>query len=171
MISTNSSENSYSLGMISKSFSSYFLNSSCLPFKSEPNVFESYTLNRQAPRVIMKINTDCGRPVRKIVTIKYLQNAVAVPTIRGVNMIAPISANNPGLVKAQVSHGVRQVRLVSSGIWKILHFWRHFSKQFFHNLAILPSNPKSKYIYVNAKILSTLLHKIVRHKKDEDRQI
>ena len=61
------SENSYnSLGMISKSFSSYFLNSSCLPFKSEPNVLESYTLNRQPPRVIMKINTDCGRLVRKI---------------------------------------------------------------------------------------------------------
>ena len=54
---SNKSENSYnSLSMISKSFSSYFLNSSCLPSKSEHNVFESYTINRQ-PRVIMKINT------------------------------------------------------------------------------------------------------------------
>ena len=123
MISTNVSENSYnSLGMISKSVSSYFLNSSCLPFKSEPNVFESYTLNRQ-PRVIMKINTECGRRARKIVTIKYLQNAVAIPTIprgTGVNMIAPISANNPGLIKAQVSHGVRQVSLVPRWNCKIV---------------------------------------------------
>ena len=121
MIGNNVSENSYnSLGMISKSFSSYFLNSSCLPFKSEPNVFESYTLNRQ-PRVIMKINTIDGRLVRKIVTNKYLQNVVAVPTISsgaGVNMIAPISANNPGLVKAQVSHGVRQVSLLSKILMK-----------------------------------------------------
>ena len=116
MISTNVSENSYSLGMISKSFSSYFLNSSCLPFKSEPNVLESYTLNRQAPRVIMKINTYCGGLVRKILIIKYLQNAVAVPTISGAagaNMIAPLSANNLGLVKAQVSHGVRQVSKIT----------------------------------------------------------
>lgn len=50
------------------------------------------------------------------------QNAVAVPTIRGgtgVNMIAPISANNPGLVKAQVSHGVRQVVLCKDQNGKI----------------------------------------------------
>merc|ERR1719411_1977744 len=84
--------------MISKSVSSYFLNSSCLPFKSEPNVLESYTLNRQ-PR-----------------------NAVAVPNITGgpgANMIAPISANNPGLIKAQVSHGVRQVVLCKDQNGKI----------------------------------------------------
>merc|ERR1712183_1265098 len=50
------------------------------------------------------------------------QNAVAVPTITGgtgANMIAPISANNPGLVKAQVSHGVRQVVLCKDQNGKI----------------------------------------------------
>merc|ERR1719471_732449 len=50
------------------------------------------------------------------------QNAVAVPTITGgtgANMIAPLSANNPGLVKAQVSHGVRQVVLCKDQNGKI----------------------------------------------------
>jgi len=50
------------------------------------------------------------------------QNVVAVPTISGgggLNMIAPISANNPGLVKAQVSHGVRQVVLCKDKDGKI----------------------------------------------------
>jgi len=50
------------------------------------------------------------------------QNVVAVPTISagpGVNMIAPISANNPGLLKAQVSHGVRQVVLCKDRDGKI----------------------------------------------------
>merc|ERR1719510_373420 len=50
------------------------------------------------------------------------QNAVAVPTMSsgaGLNMIAPISANNPGLVKAQVSHGVRQVVLCKDQNGKI----------------------------------------------------
>lgn len=43
---------------------------------------------------------------------RYFQNVVAVPTISGggvSNMVAPISGNSLGLVRAQVSHGVRQV--------------------------------------------------------------
>merc|ERR1712038_754613 len=50
------------------------------------------------------------------------QNVVAVPTISGgggVNMIAPISGNSPGLIKAQVSHGVRQVVLCKDRDGKI----------------------------------------------------
>jgi len=50
------------------------------------------------------------------------QNVVAVPTISGgggLNMIAPISGNNPGLIKAQVSHGVRQVVLCKDRDGKI----------------------------------------------------
>lgn len=50
------------------------------------------------------------------------QNAVAVPTISGgggANMVAPISGNSLGLVRAQVSHGVRQVVLCKDKDGKI----------------------------------------------------
>ena len=47
----------------------------------------------------------------------YLQTAVSVSgpggggvvATNGVGMVAPISGHSPGLVRAQVSHGVRQV--------------------------------------------------------------
>ena len=49
--------------------------------------------------------------------ILYLQTAVSVSgpggggvvATNGVGMVAPISGHSPGLVRAQVSHGVRQV--------------------------------------------------------------
>ena len=44
--------------------------------------------------------------------LRYFQNVVAVPTISGggvSNMVAPICGSSLGLVRAQVSHGVRQV--------------------------------------------------------------
>merc|ERR1711884_890847 len=50
------------------------------------------------------------------------QNVVAVPTISGggvSNMVAPISGNSLGLVRAQVSHGVRQVVLCKDKDGKI----------------------------------------------------
>jgi len=86
----------FKCSMLSKSFSSYFLSSSCLPFKEETRCFKSFTLDR--------------RP----------QTALSVPnTSYGGGMIAPISGSSPGLIRAQVSHGVRQVVLCKDGSGKI----------------------------------------------------
>jgi len=54
---------------------------------------------------------------------EYLPNnktALSLPTSSyGGGMVAPISGNSPGLVRAQVSHGVRQVVLCKDGSGKI----------------------------------------------------
>jgi len=75
--------------MLSKSISSFFLSSSCLPHKEESQFFHAFTLNREP------------------------KNALSLPSsassYSGGGIVAPLSGSNPGVIRAQVSHGVRQV--------------------------------------------------------------
>ena len=65
----------------------------------------------------------------------YSQTAVSVSAsggggvvaTNGVGMVAPISGHSPGLVRAQVSHGVRQVaQKILFEVEKYLSFFRIF---------------------------------------------
>ena len=95
--------------MITKSFSSYFLSSSCLPQNNnDNNYYKATTLSRSR-----KVLNQFSWPV---LTNLLFQSSVAVPGSfgvsgvgNGVTMLAPISGQSPGLARAQVSHGVRQV--------------------------------------------------------------
>jgi len=82
--------------MLSKSFSSYFLSSSCLPIKEETKSYKSFTLD--------------NRPQRSV--------SVSRGSYSGY-LVAPISGDSPGLARGQVSHGVRQVVLCKDGDGKI----------------------------------------------------
>jgi syntenin-1 len=43
------------------------------------------------------------------------QNQVSVPAVKPTTMVAPISSSNPGLARAQVNHGLREVILCKDG--------------------------------------------------------
>jgi len=93
-----------------------------LPYPSAPSSSSSSAYPGLAEYMGLELTEDIIRANMPEYLPTNQQNAVAVPTISGAagtNMIAPLSANNLGLVKAQVSHGVRQVVLCKDQNGKI----------------------------------------------------